>query len=217
MRRAIAVICCLVVGLQILIGVPAIVCVGFLLMTGGGSEPLAVEVHAGRDLAPPATLVPPPTMAVAPQPALPPNFVPQTIAAPLDNPIVAARNEHGSPFARTVLGQSMSPPVEHGMFMAALAKAVSEGEQSRSHSVIEAAMPESCPPVATSPASAASSLRDEAARFAIEHLYAMADMDERAGEYDRADQWRSFARDIRGRIECESPSKSAADVPTDDC
>jgi hypothetical protein len=40
----------------------------------------------------------------------------------------------------------------------------------------------------------------------------MATMDERAGEYGRADQWRSLAREIRGTSgSIESASQSADD------
>jgi hypothetical protein len=52
--------------------------------------------------------------------------------------------------------------------------------------------------------------RERATRFAIEHLYLMAETDEEAGEFDRADQWRAVARELRGTSACEAPEGLAS-------
>ena len=45
-------------------------------------------------------------------------------------------------------------------------------------------------------------LRGDAAQSAICHLYVMAEVDERAGEYARADQWRALARELKSASHC---------------
>ena len=47
-------------------------------------------------------------------------------------------------------------------------------------------------------------------RFAIEHLYLMAEQDELAGFFARSDQWRDLARAIRGPSTAAVKGNSAA-------
>ena len=51
---------------------------------------------------------------------------------------------------------------------------------------------------------------EDADRFAIEHLYAMADVDESEGKYERADQWRALAREIRTAAQSQTAEISTA-------
>jgi len=210
MARAIGAVCCFTVGLQILIGVPIVVCVAFFLLTGnGGIGPLAVEVHGGPHSAPHVILhgpsaPTPPALAIAP----PPNMIPPSPSVSFDNPILATRAEQGSPLAGTVLSEGTGPSDEQSLFVAAFEKVAAERTSQQATK-----FPGSEPPTNADPAAATansqsdpSSRRKHADDFAVDHLYAMANMDERAGEYDRADQWRSLAREIRRK---STPAESA--------
>jgi hypothetical protein len=198
MRRTIGALCVFVVGLQILIGVPVLVCLVLFALLHEGL-PIAVAVHAGHE-AVPSALIPPP---LAPQPPLAPhglplqpraNQIPHDDSLPTDNPILSFRAEHGSPLAGTLLGENMPAETEQRLFVAALEKVTAETV------IDEVPAPVDQLPHLPNPGSSSdcfNSQSDPADRFAIEHLYAMADWDERAGKYERADQWRALAREIR--------------------
>src|SRR6267142_1906779 len=198
MGRTIGALCALIVGLQILIGVPVLVCLAFFCLADGGGGPVAVEVHAGHNSASPLVvagqLAPP---SSSPAMGLPPNIIP----AALDNPILASRAQHGSPFAGTVLSETVGPDAEQQLFVAALEKVAAENVQcphsssDSPHAGPSGDQPAMKPEVANADPDAnvdRDNLRTKAAQFAVLHLYAMANMDERAGEYERADQWRSL-------------------------
>ena len=188
--------------LQILVGVPVLVCLVFFALAGVGIAPLAVQVQAGQDSTPSLVVA---GHAVGPSIAIPPNLIPSTVPAPLDNPILTSRAEHGSPLAGTVLGDAVAPEAEQQLFIAALEKAATQATDCSSglYESTACAKFESagCDGVLENINAEGSSSVDhprvKAAEFAIDHLYAMADRDEQAGEYERADQWRSLARDLR--------------------
>jgi hypothetical protein len=186
MRRVIGGLCSLAVGLQILVGVPLVVCFVFFSIAGNGPiGPVAVEVHANS--AP--TTIPPPAIALTP----PPNAIPQPLAAPHDNPILVSRAEHGSPLAGTVLGASLAPEAEQQLFVAAFEKVAAEQADAPPPCVSPQPEPAPQEPRSTN----AENLHERADQFAVRQLYAMAEMDEQDGNYERADQWRSLAREIR--------------------
>lgn len=181
MRKVIGGLCIFVVAMQILIGVPLAVCCAFFLAIQGGSGPIAVEVHAGPRLdatIPPAELRST-NLSIVP----PPNMIPEP-AKTLDHPILKSRDEHGSPLAGTVFAECV-PGDEQQLFVAALEKIAAETPV-QEH--VSAAIPdESRQPCGTSQL--------------LCHLYAMAEIDEQAGEFERADQWRGLARELRGKCE----------------
>lgn len=192
MARTIGTLCTLVVCLQILVGVPIVVCLGCLLIAGN-LGPVSIQVHTGHDhaalIAPPAYSLPDSgTVTIAP----PPNIIPHPTPLSPDNPVLASRAEHGSPLAGTVLSEQVSREDEQQMFIAALEK-VAADQVERPVAEIAAAKPHVSETVGSN------SSPQDAARYAIDRLYEIAEVDERAGEYSRADQWRALARDLAGQ------------------
>jgi hypothetical protein len=208
MARVFTVFCCFIVGLQLLIGVPMAVCVVFFALFGG-LGPIAIEIHPGPSHSPhmfvnSATIAPPSApLTIAP----PPNIIPTTTTVHSDNAILESRAQQGSPLAGTILAENEPPEVEHNQFVAALQKVAAEAAH------------DSPPPTMNAPANAATctalannccddtSAAQPSDQFVIQHLYEMANIDEQAGNYDRADQWRALAREIR-QPEKESPAVS---------
>jgi hypothetical protein len=203
MARTIGALCTFIVCLQILVGVPLVVCVACFCITNG---PITVEVHAGHGHAPQFVVhgatIPPPgaSFAVAP----PPNIIPTATTTSFDNPILQSRTEHGSPLTGTVL-ESTDPAEEQNTFITALEKAAAENcNQSRETACAAgevfqaAAQPISCDPTR------------EAAQLIVRHLYEMAEIDEQAADYDRADQWRAFAREIKQGQDRQNDCQAAA-------
>jgi hypothetical protein len=195
MRRFLSGFCVVIVGLQILIGVPLAVCVAFFAcVQNGGAWPMTVEIHAGPRF--PAT-VPPgdyPGPVIAAMTGVtrvpPPNIIPSAVA-PSDNPILLSRQEHGSPLAGTVFAEETAPEEEQRLFLTALEKAAVEAEAS-------------CPEVCTAefcPVTEALGLSYPCESTVdvqvLGHLYSMAELDEEAGNFERADQWRALARELR--------------------
>jgi hypothetical protein len=184
MARIIGATCTCIVGLQVLVGVPLAVCGAFFCLTNG---PITVEVQAGQGQTTPfsvqgvavqgATIPPPNPFALAP----PPNAIPVAPVSAIDNPILASRAEHGSPLAGTVL-ETVDPAEEQSTFVAALEKAAAE-QPAAVCPVLAVAEPVAEPPSADT--------------LIVGHLYEMAEIDERSGDFERADQWRAFAREIR--------------------
>jgi len=193
MARIVGAVCIFIVGLQVLVGVPLAVCGAFFCLTNG---PITVEVHAGTNQSPQLVMsgatIPPPPHAFALTP--PPNVIPVAPASAIDNPILASRAEHGSPLTGTVL-ETADPAEERSTFVAALEKAAAEhaSQPNLSSPVIDASEPP-----AESPNSDA---------LIVQHLYEMAEIDEQAGDFERADQWRFHAREIRE----PKPSPAAAE------
>lgn len=205
MARTIGALCTFIVCLQILIGVPLAVCVACFCITNG---PITVEVHTGHGHAPQFVVhgatVPPPgaPFAIAP----PPNAIPAS-ATPtsFDNPILQSRAQHGSPLVGTML-ESADPNEEQNTFVAALEKAAVEHESQPPTAACPSG--ETCGGPAEAPRHDS---RADAAALIIQHLYLMADIDEHAGNYGRADLWRAQARQIREeRDDVSDPPASPA-------
>jgi len=201
MARAIGALCILIVALEILVGIPLSVCVAFFCLTNG---PIMVDVHAGQGQAPQLIIhgatIPPPTSAISLTP--PPNVIPVVPACASENPILASRAEHGSLLAGTVLAGSDAAEEERN-FLAALEKAAVEHLRLPSLPTelsgcgTEIPTSESADPRVCDHTTCSTNARQEARQLIIGHLYQMAQIDEQAGEFERADQWRAFARDIR--------------------
>ena len=183
MRKVIGGLCIFIVAMQVLIGVPlAVCCAFFLVVHGGSSGQLAVDVHAGPRL---DATIPPAELTTTSLSLCPPaNTIPEPAQA-LDHPILETRAAHGSPLAGTVLAECVSPCEEQQQFVAALEKAADQTPLSVPAAV--AAAYEAPQPSGTSQL--------------LCHLYAMAQIDEQAGAYQRADQWRGLARELRGNSE----------------
>jgi hypothetical protein len=202
MVRAFGAFCCFIVGLQLLIGVPAAVCVAFFAMFGG-LGPIAIEIHPGASTAPhmlmhSATIAPPSSLlAIAP----PPNVIPPApTSTTFDNPILETRAQQGSPLAGTVLSENTPPDVERDLFVAAFQKVSAEAQTtstSLSPTINAPTAPGACTMVAANSCCQQASARAQADQLAIQRLYEMADIDERSGNYERADQWQALARQIR--------------------
>jgi hypothetical protein len=192
MARALSAFCCFVVLLQILIGVPLAVCLAFFFVVGGGMGPLAVEVHSGHGQPPhllmPGATIPPPGRELTMTP--PPNVIPTTSNATLDNPILQSRAQQGSPLAGTVMDENVPAGEELEIFVGGLEKAIVECVDKPTPIVTSSGINTVATPETDT-------LAQQADQFAVDHLYEMADKDERAGNFDRADQWRAQARDIR--------------------
>jgi hypothetical protein len=115
---------------------------------------------------------------------IPPNVIPEP-AKTLDHPILQSRDEDGSPLAGTVLADCVLPSEEQQLFVAALEKVATE---TTLHKQVSVAIPHETPqPCGTSQL--------------LSHLDAMAEIDEQAGEFVRADQWRGLAGELRGNRE----------------
>lgn len=199
MRKVLGGLCIVVVGLQILIGVPLAICIAFFAcLQSGGLPSMVVEVHAGPRLAatvPPINYPEPVPMAM-PTPVPPPNKIPATIAA-TDNPILLSRLEQGSPLAGTILAGDATPEEEQQLFLTALEKAATEAEAMCPPVCIGDECLIVCSPETTSDEPAAGT-----EQLAC-HLYAMAELDEQACHFERADQWRALARELRTETHSE--------------
>ena len=192
MRTFLGGLCMLLIGLQVLIGVPLAVCFAFFnSLPAGGVHPVTFQVHAGSRYEPtvPPADFPPPTAHATFIPAPPPNKIPTSADDP-ENPILQTREETGSPLAGTVLA-SPSHEDEQQLFLTALEKAAAEAPEH----CPAASTPDICS--ATCPLEAAPIKALDTAQQLVMHLYAMAQLDEDAGHFDRADQWRSLARELR--------------------
>jgi hypothetical protein len=177
MRHAFSAFCCVVVCLQVLVGVPLLVCIAFFTVVAGGAYPINVDVHGGQAFAP-ATIPPP-------------NIIPTAVTEPLDNPILTSRAAHGSPLTGTILADASDPQHDQDLFVAALEKVAIETAIEPTHCPATC-LPSTCEPAATQPGTT-----HHADELIVKHLYDMADADEAAGNFDRADQWRAHAREIR--------------------
>jgi hypothetical protein len=203
MARTIGALCTFVVGLQILVGVPLAVCMACFCITNG---PITVEVHTGHGHAPQFVVhgatIPPPHASFAVVP--PPNVIPTAAPTSFDNPILQSRAEHGSPLTGTVL-ESANPTEEQNTFVAALERAAADHPSQSQDTACPAA--EACQVASQSQSC---DPRREAAHLIVRYLYQMAEIDEQVGGYDRADQWRAFARDIKDGHDRERDRQAAA-------
>jgi len=187
MRQFVAGLCCVIVGLQVLIGVPLAVCLAFFVYLGSDVlGPIAVEFRVANN-------------AVEPHLAALVDRPPE--AAPRDDAILEARHERGSLLAGTLLGESLTAADEQREFVAVCRQIAAEVPNPAS---APANSLPTLPDVEQTLLPTDDSPREAADRFAIDHLYAMAEQDERAGVFERADQWRGLARAIRGEVQSEA-------------
>jgi hypothetical protein len=220
MRQAIALLCCLIVGLEVVVGLAGVVGIACLLAYGGAPlGPMRMDFHVGEPPVSHEARLPPPSIAAAAWPETGPaqaplDIVPDLAPAPAESSIVSLREEQGGLLAGTVLGQSLSPATEQDLFVGALRQAAAEDAQPGPANA--QAAPASDQAAVSQPVlgeQAATSLtipcptiptRSQAAEFAVERLYEMAAVDERVGEFERADQWRALARGLRQTVLGES-------------
>jgi hypothetical protein len=189
MRRFITGLCCAIVGLQVLIGIPLAVVIVLIANLGSNSGgPTSVEFRVSRH-------------ADNPQAAGEDARADPELASDQDDAILEARHERGSVLAGTLLGENVSPNEERRQFVAAF-RQIAEEEKVQLDSRLAPANPLPVPaaPASTMPLRTNSTATD-ADRFAVEQLYAMAEQDEQARIYARADRWRTFAREIRAEID----------------
>lgn len=206
MRSFVAASCCLIVGLEILIGVPVAVCVG-MLSFGSAAGP-GVYVSEAQFTAPtcPPPIYSAPTYYPAPasigpyDPSFPPPLKPSAMdAAPNAPPIVAslpASDPAANPLPPLATAWNAAPPNEAPQYLARVCA------------------DESCPPAGTDASDSAKESPPEKALAASLHasaelLYQQADRHESDQEYDLADRLRSLARDLRdeaGSISRRSPT-----------
>lgn len=218
MGRAISVFCCFIVGLQFLIGVPVAVCLLFFAIYGG-LGPIAIEVHPSSGTSPqmffhgPTVPPPPSALNIAP----PPNIIPPTPAVATNHAILETRAQLGSPLSGTILGENTSPAEEEELLVAAYQKVEAEAALRMPSVPPSSELPtaaSSCP-AAASNSTNLPDLHKQADNMVIQHLYEMADVDERAGNYQRADQWRALAREIRPPAKpSDQANPSADEAPT---
>ncbi len=217
MARAFTAFCCFVVGLQLLVGVPVAVCMAFFALCGG-LGPIAIEIHPGPTHPPhmfvSSPTIAPPAMPLSTTPRLtiapPPNVIPPARDAEPNNPILETRDEQGSPLAGTVLSENASPDLERKEFVAALQKVAAEAA-SEPHLTINAPTNVStCTPLAAD-CCESHQTSSGADQLVTQYLYEMAQVDEQSGNYERADQWRALAREIRRPEKHSASSRSTAD------
>ena len=206
MRKVIGGLCCFIVALQVLIGVPLLVCTAFFCLVQGSEGPIVLEVHTGPR--PPATISPSdypppqPLAALAPAVMAPPRNVIPTDKSASNHPILQTRAAQGSPLTGTVLASPDGACEEQQQFLAALEKAAAACVSSAcDHQVAfvnadQAACPEGACPEACLTTVSAQPPSDSVPQLRS-HLYQMADLDEQSGHYERADQWRAMARDLQ--------------------
>jgi hypothetical protein len=96
-------LCCFIVGMQVLVGVPLIVCLSFYMLTGGGPASVAFEAHPY-----PATLPPP----VYTDPVLPTPLPRTPLDAPAQAAILESRERLGSPLDDSLLEPVAPQPAE---------------------------------------------------------------------------------------------------------
>ena len=188
MSRFFAAACCVIVALQVLVGVPLAVCIGFLSCV----QLPAVPVQPGPPNYTPAA------MDWTPSPPLPDVCTPPPLASL--QPIVESRAQYGSPLAGSSLAAG-SPDEELHQFTTVL-----------EHVATEAApqAPAKAPPHAGNPPpkTDVSAPLVESLSAAIEPLYVHAQRLEGDGKYDRADEVRRLAREMREhvyQIGCDYP------------
>jgi hypothetical protein len=201
MRRFVAGLCCFIVGLQVLIGVPAAVTVGLLcLWTGGGFGPAP-------------TIPPPGDFSVS----LPPSAQ----DAPALNAVLESRQRNGSPLAETSLAQGVEPGQDDRDFAAAFQFVAAEAHTNQFQVPLPAA-PDAVPTgesitvnaVVISPARPPVTADAAAPDLTgtIRYLYAAAERHESDGNYPRADELRTLARALRREIDLSGCASSLSPV-----
>ena len=232
MRQFVGGLCCAIVGLEVLIGVPLVTCgVMFALWEGGDMSPVEFQVHAAAapaDLAGPFPCPPPPTIDFPqpvsfpvpsfPQPATcpPPATTADTCPplSPAAEAIAEAHARNGSPLEGTILAENPGAPLAASEAFIAKVEQIATGDAvlppSTETTVACRPLPVLTATAPIGPNSVADSLKQ-----AAHSLYARASELEMAGDFVRSDKIRHLAREIHGQIEClGGESKPAAPEPS---
>lgn len=191
MRNFVAATCCLIVGLEVLIGVPLAVCVGFFSVSSDISGTYVADSTVPAPVYSPATYYPPPLPAgpasVCTVPSTPYSASPATpllCPAPPSStacivlPTVPASLPASDPAADVLPPLPPMAPAAGEPQVLARVSASNGSESGDQHASSEA------------------ELRDSLHTTA-QLLYQQADRHEANQEYDLADQLRSLARDLR--------------------
>lgn len=216
MRKFVAACCCVIVGLEVLVAVPTVVCiVMFAYLEAGTTVAAPSQPVDFSSLVSNPAIVPPPNyasyetspapvrMASPPAPAAPTICPPPPSPSPEVTAIAEVRQQNGSPLDGTVVAPSnAAPSIEP--FVAAV-------EQIASNETACLMPPPAAPtqPVAaanpvespTAPAAPQPGNLVEALRVCSEQLYVKANDLEASGNYGRADDVRHLARRIREEIQ----------------
>ena len=197
LRRLAMNLCCIVVGLEVLAGAAVLAFIAWIVVVQGALAPLVRDLQLANHGV--ATIAP----ADYPRMAGGPPEVPAAKAAQAasDNPLVQLRQLQGSPLAGTILESCQSAADEEAQFASALELAAAQaGEVDRDRllqatgGVSNSGVGEVGVEVLPTEPPATPGLTEQLSS----HLYAMADLDEQAGEFERADRWRALARELRG-------------------
>ncbi len=200
MRRFLVTACCVIVALQVLIGVPLVVCIAFLSL---------VEMPTVSLQPTPVHYASAPVDLPAP---LPPDYYPK---APVSNlqPIVESRAQYGSPLAESSLA-APSPAEELRQFVTALEQ-LATGNEAPPNQLAPPSDQLPAPAATIHPASDCQATSSDSAALlaslgaSVEHLYALCQRLEADTEYSRADEIRQLARRIREEMDAvrrhESP------------
>lgn len=210
MRSFVAATCCLIVGLEILIGVPVAICLGFLCL-GTGTVPgvqLAEAQYVGPTCPPPLYSAPvgysPGPLPCGPyDPSYPPSSIsPATCPAPVAPPVVASLPASDSAADPLPWRAKPAPP--------------SDGPQFLAHVCLEGDCPGGqCASANLAQNASAEAVLADSLLTTAYLLYQQADRHEEETEYDLADRFRSLARDLRQEsfsIDRRSPDYNTAPV-----
>ncbi len=216
MRKFIAGFCCLVVGVQVLVGVPLAVCLGFYMLAGGGPPSVAYDSYSSGSYpatVPPPNYSPPPHFPSSPVvPPLMPMAAPLPIAAGADIPaslplplspaasaaILESRERIGNPLAGTIL----EPPTA-GAGAVDLGPALQNITHEAALPTTDVALPAAETPAAPAPNGAATAGPAPAADLegrlqeCVQQLGGLATPLEEQGQFGRADQIRRLVRALR--------------------
>lgn len=197
LRRFTMNLCCVVVGMELLAGATVIALLAWFAV--GQWAPLLTDLQLASHGSPTIAPADYPQRAAMP-PAKP---APQAVKAASENPLVQLRQLQGSPLAGTILEDSQSTEEEAVQFAAALELASSQARQADQDRPLPSAAGVAIPGAldrageVSEMVSAQPIDAPELTEQLRSHLYAMADLDEQAGEFERADRWRATARELR--------------------
>lgn len=191
MARFFSTVACVIVGLQLLIGLPlAIGAALTVILVGHFLGPLSVEIRTAAAGSTSATTAPPRPSEESPA-AVPPEF----------SSILESRADRGSLLAGTALvGEPAGRDADE--FVAALKRVAANEPVASCNVPAPMAVPEDS--TASSVQADADNWTDDdetafaalAARY-LRHLYQQADHQEEAGDFHRADHYRLLARNFR--------------------
>ena len=221
MRQFVTGLCCAIVGLEVLIGVPLVTCGLMFAMWEGGDVSPVVQVHTAAvpaDFVPPLPYGPAPQISF-PQPATCPPPPPMTAdtcppLSPATEAIAEVRRHNGSPLDGTIIAENPAAlPVTSDEFIARVEQIATNdavpGAAATETTVACRPLPALTNTAPIGPNSVADSLKQ-----AAHSLYARASELEIAGDFVSSDKIRRLAREIHGQIEClGGESKASTSEP----